>query len=478
MAELFKLMFLDKNITKIACDNLTYQHIPKEWVGYKFIFREVVDQFLKKDSIPSLGAIAQKFSTNEEVLEIIDEIKEAQVVDRDTVIDQLQSYIQQTEFEILSKKVHDLYNEGKKDEAIKLNAEESKRINEISLRKSGGNFVEVFAGFNERRKQRAKEKSSFEDREEKRKVTLGIDALDEITHGGLEPGDTLMWIARSGVGKSFCLRWHGFSAAMAGESVLHIQLEGGVDMCVDRYDQMWTHQSFPDIRNGDYSQADEELLQKVIRDCKQFRKEISVYGFKRFGEASVVDIRNLCIDYYKIYGHYPRVLVVDSLDLLKTGESKKLDYDPEYKKEKLQKCAQRLKDLAVEFNMVVCTATQASNVPMEIWNNIDKVIDRSYTEGDKTLVKPFSFVFTINQTREEKDENQMRVFIDKLRDHKDTNAIITIATDYDHGKFYHVRRTKELYDKIQLRTKQKEEKIEKADSKPKRKRSSIQKSDE
>jgi hypothetical protein len=76
--------------------------------------------------------------------------------------------------------------------------------------------------------------------------------------------------------------------------------------------------------------------------------------------------------------------------LVKTGISKKIDSDPDHKKEKLQTCAQLLKNLADEIEAPIITATQTSDVPFEVWNNPDKVIDRSYTEGDKTLVKPFS----------------------------------------------------------------------------------------
>lgn len=53
---------------------------------------------------------------------------------------------------------------------------------------------------------------------------------------------------RSGVGKSTVLKWHGYAAALESISVLHIQLEGGVDACTDKYDQMWTNQSYIDIK--------------------------------------------------------------------------------------------------------------------------------------------------------------------------------------------------------------------------------------
>lgn len=446
MAELFKLMFLDVNIMRIASGHLEYSLIPKEWAGYKFLFREAVEQFNKRDVAPSIGAASQKFANNDIVQDTIEEIKNAAVADRELIIDQLEAFIKETQFELLSKKVHDLYEEGKKEEAIKVNAEESKNILELSLRKTAGNFIQVFGGFQERMKAK---RSNELNTPEIRKVSFGIDKLDEISYGGAEPGDTVLWILRSGVGKSTMLRWHGFYAALEGEPVLHIQLEGGRDAAVDKYDQIWTSQSYMDIKRGDIKQEDYDKIMKTCRDMQQFGQDISVYGFARYGESSMNDIRGLCFEYLKIFGKFPRLVIVDSLDLAASGTSKKMDNDPEYIKYKLQKNAQLFKDLMVEINAVGITATQASNVPIEIWNNEDKVIDRSYTEGDKTLVKPFSFVFTGNVTVLEKKEKRMRIYVDKLRDYRDSQMVFTIATDFDRGRAYHRGKTMELYyDKV------------------------------
>lgn len=433
MAELFKLMFIDINIIRIASVHLTYQLIPKEWVGYKFLLREAVDQFNKKNCIPSLGVASQKFATNENVQEVIEEIKSARIVDKELIITQLESFIKETEFEILSKKVHDLYTEGKREDAIRLNADESKRILEISLRKTGGNFVRVFADFKERMREKRSESVLIKTQQ---KLTFGIDKLDDISYGGADPGDIVLWIMRSGIGKSTILRWHGYCAALEGEAVLHVQLEGGVAACTDKYDQIWTNQPYVDIKKGSIKAEDIGQIERTLESMQNFGQDIDIYGFKKFGEATATELRNLILEYYKIYGYFPRALVLDSLDLLKTGLNKKIDEDPDYTKQRLQKCAQLLKDIAVEFNLIVFTATQASHVPIEIWNSEDRVIDRSYTEGDKTLVKPFSFVFTGNITMNEKNIERCRIYIDKLRDYKDTQQVFTIATDYDRGRFY------------------------------------------
>lgn len=449
MAEIFKLMFSDEVIMRIASEYLKYELIPKEWVGYKFILREAIIQYTEKNKLPSIGAICQKLCDEDAVQLAAKEIKKATLIDREIAIDQLQSFVKETEFEFLSRKVHDLYEEGKKEEAIRVNAEESQRILEMSFRSKSGGFQSVFGGFHERMVERRMESDTVS--EKPVKVPFGIDRLDDISFGGMEIGDTTLWIARSGTGKTTVLKWHGYSAAIRGVPVLHIQLEGGVKACMQIYDQLWSAQSYSDIKSGNISPKDRKKIEQAIKEVKELSSDIEVYGFKKFGQASMSDVRQLCYDYFNTHGKFPGLVILDSLDLVKTGISKKIDSDPDHKKEKLQTCAQLLKNLADEIGAPIITATQTSDVPFEVWNNPDKVIDRSYTEGDKTLVKPFSFVFTLNMTIEEKANATARIYVDKLRDYKESQEVITIATNYDKRRFYHRGRTMEMYNQISER---------------------------
>lgn len=449
MAEIFKLMFSDEVIMRIASEYLKYELIPKEWVGYKFILREAIIQYTEKNKLPSIGAICQKLCDEDVVQLAAKEIKKAALIDREIAIDQLQSFVKETEFELLSRKVHDLYEEGKKEEAIRVNAEESQRILEMSFRSKSGGFQSVFGGFHERMVERRMEGDAAS--EKPVKVPFGVDRLDDVSFGGMEIGDTSLWIARSGVGKSSILKWHGYSAAIRGVPVLHIQLEGGVKACMQIYDQLWSAQSYSDIKSGNISPKDRKKIEQAIKEVKELSSDIEVYGFKKFGQASMSDVRQLCYDYFNTHGKFPGLVILDSLDLVKTGISKKIDSDPDHKKEKLQTCAQLLKNLADEIGAPIITATQTSDVPFEVWNNPDKVIDRSYTEGDKTLVKPFSFVFTLNMTIEEKANATARIYVDKLRDYKESQEVITIATNYDKRRFYHRGRTMEMYNQISER---------------------------
>lgn len=455
MAEIFKLMFSDEVIMRIASEYLKYELIPKEWVGYKFILREAIIQYTEKNKLPSIGAICQKLCDEDAVQLAAKEIKKAALIDREIAIDQLQSFVKETEFELLSRKVHDLYEEGKKEEAIRVNAEESQRILEMSFRSKSGGFQSVFGGFHERMVERRMESDTVS--EKPVKVPFGIDRLDDISFGGMEIGDTTLWIARSGTGKTTVLKWHGYSAAIRGVPVLHIQLEGGVKACMQIYDQLWSAQSYSDIKSGNISPKDRKKIEQAIKEVKELSSDIEVYGFKKFGQASMGDVRQLCYDYFNTHGKFPGLVILDSLDLVKTGISKKIDSDPDHKKEKLQTCAQLLKNLADEIGAPIITATQTSDVPFEVWNNPDKVIDRSYTEGDKTLVKPFSFVFTLNMTIEEKENATARIYVDKLRDYKESQKVITIATNYDKRRFYHRGRTMEMYNQVSERKEEKKQ---------------------
>lgn len=449
MAEIFKLMFSDEVIMRIASEYLKYELIPKEWVGYKFILREAIIQYTEKNKLPSIGAICQKLCDEDVVQLAAKEIKKAALIDREIAIDQLQSFVKETEFELLSRKVHDLYEEGKKEEAIRVNAEESQRILEMFFRSKSGGFQSVFGGFQQRMLERRMDAATIT--EKPVKIPFGIDRLDDISFGGMEIGDTTLWIARSGTGKTTVLKWHGYSAAIRGVPVLHIQLEGGVKACMQIYDQLWSAQSYSDIKSGNISPKDRKKIEQAIKEVKELSSDIEVYGFKKFGQASMGDVRQLCYDYFNTHGKFPGLVILDSLDLVKTGISKKIDSDPDHKKEKLQTCAQLLKNLADEIGAPIITATQTSDVPFEVWNNPDKVIDRSYTEGDKTLVKPFSFVFTLNMTIEEKANATARIYVDKLRDYKESQEVITIATNYDKRRFYHRGRTMEMYNQISER---------------------------
>jgi len=202
--------------------------------------------------------------------------------------------------------------------------------------------------------------------------------------------------------------------------------------------------SFNDVRFGNIDKALEVKLQKIVNDMVKKQRDIYIYAFEKFDEASCVEVRDLIIDFEKESGSLPDLVVIDYLGLLHPGDGIKYGVDTQSVKMKKQNVAKRLKNICMEFETRIITADQVDNVPIEIWNSPDRVITRNNLSGDKNLIDPFSYVFTLNQTNDEYKNNLMRIYCDKLRNYK-AQQVLMVAVDYEHGRFFDRKRTNTLF---------------------------------
>lgn len=437
--ELFRLCFLKKSVLEVVREHLKFQYIPKELKELKLIYQSIISQYEITGNLPSYGITSQQLSDNVEVQSALDKIKHSDVVDSEMMFKQLFQFIKDVKFQLIFQQAVENYNNDKKEEALDIFIKGAEEISTFTLKNSDGQFIKVFEDFDKRIKESQMMRETGEDFKEK--LPFGIDCLDIISRGGLDKGDIAMWIMRSGVGKSTALRWTGMYCCRLGYDVLHVQLEGGKKEVFDKYTQIWTGSSYSNIKWGNIPKEKQLNIERVIDSLRERKRDLYIYSFEKFGESSMTDIRDLVFEYQKLKGKFPDLLIVDSLDLTASGVSKKIDTDPAYKKEKLQSVAQRMKNLAVECNMAIITATQTGNVQKQSWNNPDFTITREHTEGDRTLVKPFSFVFTGNQTEEEEKKGYARIYLDKVRFYKKSERVFPICQHYDTGKFYDKNRT-------------------------------------
>lgn len=442
--EFYRLIFLKKEIYDICQAHMKYEYIPSELQPLKKILKSILNN--NSEALPSFGVVTQQHIDDVEVQAAIKTIKDTQIVDKELMIDQLETFIKNQRFKLLNDQLFTLYTskDDRKQEAIELQAKESVEIVNFSLKKHSGGFVRLFEGFRARAKENQVSHERGEDKTEK--VPFGIDVLDDETDGGIDSGDTAMWIMRSGVGKSTVLRWTGMYCCRLGYDVLHIQCEGTKEEVTKKYDQMWTKVRYSDVQTGNFTSQEMEKLEAYVKKMNSAGKELTIHSFEEFGGASMVEIRNVIIDYNKVYGKFPHLVIIDSLDLLKTGENKKIDNDPNWKKEKMKRVAQLMKNVCTEFYpMRILTATQSGDFAE--WNNPDKYLTRSNTEGDRTLVQPFSYVFTFNSTIEEEKAKSGRIYKDKFRNYKIDNRISKIKTAFDKGNFYDRKKTLDMYEK-------------------------------
>jgi hypothetical protein len=441
--ELFKLCLFKRDVIDIVVEHLDYSYIPVELKDYKLVLKSITDFYRTTNKLPTIGYISQTHQT-EGVYDILTRIQNMNLPDKETTLNTLEDYIKKTRFQKLYLKIADVYNEGRQQDAIELQAAESVDIVNFTLKKNTQYFSDVFGEFSQRDDER------FQDHHVNfgqitNKVAFGIDYIDAHTEGGSEPGETDCFLGRSGSGKTKWLRWRGVSAARRGYSVLHIQGEGTEKECLLGYDATWTAVYKRFLKNGDIDSAKFKQLEKIAKDIQDKKGGITVKAFEQFDTASMRDVRQAVLDYIKVKGHPPRVLILDYLELFDPGDGKRYPASTEGEKMRREATARKFKNICNEFGCTGATATQANDIAPSDYNRVDWVMTRHNVSGAKGLPDSFSYLFTWNVSSDEYKSKTGRLYCDKMREYE-SQQVIRIATAFDRDRFYDRTRTLELFE--------------------------------
>lgn len=440
--ELFKCCFYKKEVIESTILHLKYNYIPNELKGYKKILRSLDTYYSSYGKIPTIGIITQSCNDTE-VSKILSDINKIQKIPETfEILESLTQYIKRVKFQELHQNLVDLYNSDKAEEAIELQAIESAKIVNFSIHKDTSYFQEVFSTFEQRSNQRVLRKMSGEDKTFK--IPFGLDFLDARTHGGIDKskGETSLYLGRSGTGKTTFLRHLGIAASRRGYDVLHIQAEGTEEESLEGYDAAWTGIYKSEL--ADIDSSTESQLRRVVNDIRNKGGRLVVVAYEQFGSVSMLDVRNTILDYHKVYGKYPDVLVMDYLGLFDPGNGKR--YSTSFEGEKMRKeaSARQFRNICNEFRIAGHTADQVDSIAPSDYNNPAFVITRYNCNLAKGLPESFSYVFSGNLTNDEYNNNTLRFHIDKMRNYKGVFTF-KIATNYDRARFYDRLRTLELF---------------------------------
>lgn len=431
LAELLRACINKKGVLLVVKEHLKISFLPE-----KSGFREVWKEILKYENLekkqPSLGILKQKLLDNELALEALAEIRDIVMPDYEGLVKAFENFIKQHRFVDIYESVGDLYNQGKREEAFVKYSKESNELVGFTL--SNALHESIFKDFNKRHIKRQDSSEVID-----KKTPYGIDVLDYYTDGGHSKGETTLWLGDSGVGKSQLLIHNGIAAARRGRRVAHFQAEGLRQQVLDRYDAAWSGQLYKDVKLG---HIDSKLLFALQKIIKKVRGEIFVETRERFGSWTMVDIRQSLIGMFKAYGDIDLV-IIDYLDLIDPGNG--IVYRANEERFRQQAVARMMKDLAVEFNVSLITATQASAVPPESYNDADFLLSRWNLAEDKGKLRPFDNFLTLNQTRDEKRNKIIRIFADKLREHDSGFDAFVIAQSLNRSRFYDRNRTIEEF---------------------------------
>ena len=434
VVELWALALRKRSLFDIVRQYLKFSYLQDE--AQKKLWQWVVKTAIRTGRVPTWGAIQQQFGEDDAVLDVMDAIADVEVNEEDLkndslVLEPFEKFIKKMKFLEVNDRITDLYNQGKKEQAWSEFVRGAEDFNNFTIQQA--KFETVFGDFAERQALR-----QSEDYNKRFKVPTGIDELDYRlggTNGGPETGEFVLWLAESGRGKSQLMVHLGITAARHGHRVMHFQLEGTKEQCLNRYDAAWTGTLYSDVKVGDIPQKKMQVTRKIVE--KLCRNDIIVSSEETFNAKTISDMRRELDEAEKTYGKID-VILIDYLELSEPGDGH--NYSPGEERFRQSKLAKACKMLAMEYNAVVHAATQTNDIPREQRNDPDFVITRSNLNEDKGKVRPTDIFVTLNQTDDEYEESIMRLHTDKLRDYQNSTPI-HICTNFAYARFYDRRRT-------------------------------------
>lgn len=436
LIELAKLCIISDETLNVVKPYLDYSYLSNE--GYKLIFKYLIEYHDASKKAPTIGMLVQNV-TDKKALPIIGRIREVDVYDKkEIVLDTFETFIRTSQFFDLHARAAELFNAGKKEEAIKTLADESKKINEFSLKSKM--HARIFGNWEQRQIRRSEKDFTL------KKIPTGIPPLDYHTHGGIDRGTGILGIAQSGKGKTTFLRSLGANAAFRGINVLHLAAgDSTQEEIEDGYDSWWTGIDLHNIREGKLESVDHRRIEKAKQAWLANSGEIYVHVFKQFHQASILDCRKILIDLLKECDI--GLVLFDYLEKFKPGDGKRYGANDESNRLEKMAIAEKIINIGTEFNVGVATVTQASNIDKEKWNNPKWVITRENISNLKATIDPFAYCVTLNQTEDENDNEVMRIHEEKLRHYKifSYSSTYPIAQKRDVGRFIDVAKTKKLF---------------------------------
>lgn len=447
VTSLLKGVFLHEALADVCVQHLKETYIADE--DHQLLWKTFLKLHKRNGSYPSLPYLQQhldatnsKKDDNGGALDLLGSFKgsvKSDVDVRDT-LEALEDYVRQNMFVESYNDMGEAWNRGERDKAFELYKGMNDKLNNFSLKQR--QLDRVFGDFDKRYAEREIE-SLYDNAIQ---IPYGLSVLNDDTGGGAWTGETELWIGDSGTGKSRLLVSLGMDTAKAGYNVLHVQAEGTKKQLKDNYDANFTKTLQQTLKVGNMSTGKfRAFSQKAHKYMEQNKGEVFLHAVEKFDAITMYEIRQVALDLIRS-GITLHRIIIDYLELIGTGDGKSYDYQGAAQREQKQ-VARMMKNLAVETNTLVSTATQTHTISPEFLNNPNFVITRFNIGEAKRVIEPFSYVYSINQTMEERKLGRARVFADKFRDHA-SGQIYPVVQDLGKATFFKYKETLKLIEQM------------------------------
>ena len=245
------------------------------------------------------------------------------------------------------------------------------------------------------------------------KFRTPFESINEALEGGLAHKEMAMVVAPPGVGKSLFLANQAARAVLDGHNVLYITLEMAEDRVAQRLDSIFTR-----IQQSKLATRVKDIESRLDTISNQWEDRgkliIKEFPTKRLSMTGLRAFLNQLSNYDDFV---PDVVVVDYLELMKT-EKDMAEYQGQ------ERLAQELRGIASEYNVLVWTATQTNREGKKVNIITDAELADSYGK-----IRVCDLVFSINQTEQEFDSGQARLYLMKSRNGR-ARFIVPLKIDY------------------------------------------------
>jgi len=385
-----------------------------------WVYAQMLAYQQKYEAIPPLKVVKELVrqlapEAREYFVHAIEIIAQADLRAEEWLRDQTVDFVRRNIFTEAYRTSREFYNQGETDKAYDVMMQAMDRVYNLEFYDADRSFF--FEEFAQRQADRLASDPLLDS------FSTGFPEVDQVLHGGLSIGELGVWGARAKRGKSTLLLNLGAQAIRRTEAnVLHLVYEGSRPLIETRYDTFFAQESFYDVMAGNLPK---ETLERVQFDYRMFADRLVVRGFTREWNYTADTIAREMQELHRARNWKPSLVIVDYGDLLRSRET--------YHRTEEQHQSAAFQDLKTLANRgyAVWTATQGTRPSKEddddVAETVMKVADYSWSWNK---VKVADFLGTINQSREEEERKQARLYCEEYRANK-AHLLVTIHADFD-----------------------------------------------
>lgn len=248
-----------------------------------------------------------------------------------------------------------------------------------------------------------------------KRYPTGWAPVDNVLGGGMTGGEFGMVMAPPGMGKTTMLVniGYGMAGLIGSTNVLHVTLEVSVEQLLARYAAR--------VAGVRLSREDDSMNEKQFKEALKQKAGQRLRGKLRavYGKWTVADIKST-IDNLAAEGFHTGALLVDYPDLMIASRQR------EEKRFELADICRELRQLGGDYGIPVWGASQSTRETF-----YKEVIG---TAGIAEAIEKAAVVdvlITLNQTREEEQLDQGRLFMAKVRRSK-SHSFIPVKINFEH----------------------------------------------